>query len=513
MKLRALVMLLVILSAGAAFAQRDLQVDPLAPGDLVYIGPDSGGGCFWVTFFTSSDPCHVAMFMGNDTVTQATAFVEPHAVYSASLTLFEDHGYRGSMTTAPHSASDAQRDTMTAYVSAKAARMSYYDGDFDTPKGGYDGGCAYGISSCWDGWDYYNEFDCVGLTERAYELAATPDSEGPTPDFDPFNGCTWEGYLFFLPQDQYNSCKTTYVQAFPPVGATVSDTVKHGFWRFYSINVPSGVVSIAATTTSATDIDLYVGTPGYLPNLSSYTCASTSSSGNEQCQVNYPAAGGWGVGVYGYANTTSSFTILITQTGAPSALTGLATNITSSAAQLRGTVTANGLSTTTAFDYGTTTSYGQSVPGQAASGSAPQAVSANVAGLACNTLYRFRVRASNSGGTALGGGSTFRTGNCPIVFTNDPLLAGVTPVRAIHITELRAGINALRTSAGLTSFSFAETIVSGGFVKASHIGELRTALDQTRAALGLTKITYAYAIVSGAVIHAIDIMEIRNALR
>jgi len=513
MRLRIFFSIALSFVAGSVFAQRNQQVDPVYNGDLVYLGPTASIACAAVTFFTGSDPCHVGMLTGSNTVTEATSGVEPNAVHTLTLTSFQSSGYKSAMTSYPQTPSSASRDTMLAYEAAKDARQSYYDANHLNQKGGYDGGCGYGVSGCWDGWDYFNEFDCVGLAERAYEVAATPDSEGLIPDYDPFNGCTWEGFFFIYPSDQYNSCKSTYPTAFPAVGAVTNDTVKHGFWKFYTLNIPSGVTSIAASTSSSTDIDLYIGELGFYPSLSSYACISDSSSGNEQCSISNPSAGTWGFGVYGFANTTSSFSIVLTQNGAPSAQSGLATSITSTSAQLHGSVTANGLSTTTAFDYGTTASYGQSVAAQSASGSSPLSIFANISALTCNRLYHFRARATNSGGSAYGGDLTFRTGNCAITFTDDPLVANGTVVKAIHVNELRAGINALRSGAGLTAFSFTETITAGVRVKASHILELRTALDQTRAALGLPQLSYTNAIIVEGAIRAIDIMEIRNALQ
>lgn len=505
--------LLTIAIAGQISAQRNQQVDPIHHGNLVFLGPDASFACASVTNFTGSDPCHVGVLSASNTVTQATSGVEPHAVHTLSLTSFQSAGYRSAMTSYPYSPSSVGEQTIQAYVAAKAARLTYYDANHFNQKGGYDGGCGQGIAGCWDGWDYFNEFDCVGLTERAYELASAPDSDGVTPDSDPNNGCTWEGNFFMYPQDQYDSCKTTYAQAFPAIGGVVSDTVKYGFWKFYTIHIPTGVSVLAATTTGNTDVDLYLGLLGYLPSGSSFTCRSQGLSGDEQCQINNPAAGGWSFGVYGYANTTSSFTIQITQNGAPSALTQAATSITASTAVLNGTVTANGLSTTTAFDYGTTTAYGQTVAAQSVSGSSPTAVSANIAALACNTLYHYRVRGTSSAGTAYGSESTFRAGNCPVSFTNDPLVAGVTPIRAIHIMELRSAVNALRLSVGLSAFNFNGTVTAGGSVKASHIQELRTALGQTRTSLGLPQIGYTYPALAGQPPRTADIMEIRNALR
>jgi len=64
------------------------------------------------------------------------------------------------------------------------------------------------------------------------------------------------------------------------------------------------------------------------------------------------------------------------------------------------------------FEYGTSTSYGSSVPCSAlpGSGSSPVAVSASItAGLVANTEYHFRFSATNSAGTAKGEDVTFKT--------------------------------------------------------------------------------------------------------
>ena len=47
-------------------------------------------------------------------------------------------------------------------------------------------------------------------------------------------------------------------------------------------------------------------------------------------------------------------------------------------------------------------------------------------------------------------------------FTDDPIVAGVTPVRAVHFTELRAHIDALREAAGLGRFALDGPGPAGG---------------------------------------------------
>jgi hypothetical protein len=94
----------------------------------------------------------------------------------------------------------------------------------------------------------------------------------------------------------------------------------------------------------------------------------------------------------------------------PSATTGSATNVTWHSATLSGTVNPYGLSTTYYFQWGPTTSFGNTTPTQSAgSGTSDLAVSANLTGLAPNTTYHYRLVAVNSAGTNYGVDTTFKT--------------------------------------------------------------------------------------------------------
>ncbi len=96
---------------------------------------------------------------------------------------------------------------------------------------------------------------------------------------------------------------------------------------------------------------------------------------------------------------------------APTVTTSTATSITSTSATLDGSVNANGLSATVTFQYGTTSSYGSTVTATPSpvSGTSSVSVSANVSGLSPNTLYHYRVVATNSAGTSNGSDQTFTT--------------------------------------------------------------------------------------------------------
>jgi len=80
--------------------------------------------------------------------------------------------------------------------------------------------------------------------------------------------------------------------------------------------------------------------------------------------------------------------------------TDAATNITSSTADLHGTVYPGGAATTCYFEYGTTSAYGSTIPCAQTTGpgAAPVSVSANLAGLSPNTTYNFNLVATNAGG-------------------------------------------------------------------------------------------------------------------
>jgi hypothetical protein len=111
------------------------------------------------------------------------------------------------------------------------------------------------------------------------------------------------------------------------------------------------------------------------------------------------------------AVATQSFT-------SPTAVTGAATAITTTTAELAATVNANAQPTTYQLQYGTTTSYGQSTPvASAGAGTSPAALSAGVSGLKADTIYHYRVLATNASGTSAGADQTFETVNLPTRLT------------------------------------------------------------------------------------------------
>lgn len=96
--------------------------------------------------------------------------------------------------------------------------------------------------------------------------------------------------------------------------------------------------------------------------------------------------------------------------GAPTATTGSSSAVTDTQATVAGTVNPQGQLASYAFQYGTTTAYGQQTASTSAgSGSADVPVRADLAGLTPGTTYHYRVIATNATGTTVGADRTFRT--------------------------------------------------------------------------------------------------------
>jgi hypothetical protein len=111
----------------------------------------------------------------------------------------------------------------------------------------------------------------------------------------------------------------------------------------------------------------------------------------------------------------------------PTATTLAASSVTATSATLNGSVNPNGKATTAIFQYGTTAAYGSSTASQSiGSGTSDVAVSAAISGLACGTVYHFRVSGTNSDGTSAGSDMTLTSSACtPAAFDT------ITPCRLV----------------------------------------------------------------------------------
>jgi hypothetical protein len=123
--------------------------------------------------------------------------------------------------------------------------------------------------------------------------------------------------------------------------------------------------------------------------------------------------------------------------------------------------------------------------------------------------YVYRVRATGETGTVPSAYSN-RDHATTIVFVDDPLVPGITPVKTIHLTQLRQAVNEVRIAAGLAPVSWTNPSPSGAPIRAVHIQELRDALTPALTLLGKTATYTDPLLTSGTPVKAIHFQEIRN---
>jgi len=102
-----------------------------------------------------------------------------------------------------------------------------------------------------------------------------------------------------------------------------------------------------------------------------------------------------------------------------------------------------------------------------------------------------------------------------ITFTDEPLSARSSVIRALHITELRARIDALRALHALPAYQYTDSSITAGttVLKAVHVTDLRSALSEVYVAAGLTPPTYTDGtLAAGTPVKTAHIAEIRAAV-
>lgn len=105
----------------------------------------------------------------------------------------------------------------------------------------------------------------------------------------------------------------------------------------------------------------------------------------------------------------------------PLTVVGAASELADRTATLNGSVDSQLSATTWQFEYGITTAYGQTTPlADNGSGFGAMPVSANLTGLNSNTLYHYRLKATNGNGTAYSEDFTFTTLNPPDIAMEAP---------------------------------------------------------------------------------------------
>jgi hypothetical protein len=131
------------------------------------------------------------------------------------------------------------------------------------------------------------------------------------------------------------------------------------------------------------------------------------------------------------------------------------------------------------------------------------------------TAYLYRVRAVDAAGN-VSSYSNFDLATA-ISFIDDTLTAQSTDVKAVHITQLRQAVDAVRATANLGAASWGGGITPySTLIFASHIQDLRTNLDQARSQLGLPPCTYtdnSVAALQASYIKKEHIEQLRNCVK
>ena len=155
------------------------------------------------------------------------------------------------------------------------------------------------------------------------------------------------------------------------------------------------------------------------------------------------------------------------------------------------------------------------------SSSAPSVTSVSVSG------SRVTVRPVSAGtaavtvtATDIDGSNTTATQSFAVtvarLFTDHPIVAGVTPIKAVHFTELRERIEMLRAARGVGRFAWTDPVLAAGVtpVKLVHLVELRRALESAYRAAGRSVPPWAdpAAVAGTTQVRAEHLMELRAAV-
>ena len=182
----------------------------------------------------------------------------------------------------------------------------------------------------------------------------------------------------------------------------------------------------------------------------------------------------------------------VTSPSAPSVTTDSATSVTTNSATLHGSVNPKGASTTYYFEYGTTTSYGSTTTvTEAGSGTSAVPVNDTIIGLQLNTIYHFRLVATNSVGTTNGSDQTF---------TTNALIPSVSTGSATSVTSNSATLNGTINPNGASTayyFEYGRTTAYGSTTITTSAGSGTAEVTVTANITGLSAdTTYHFRLVA-----------------
>ena len=224
-------------------------------------------------------------------------------------------------------------------------------------------------------------------------------------------------------------------------GGIVKLTVFIGF----NVSGPPAVVTLPATNVTNTSARLN-GTvnPAGFATTGNFEWGTTTAYGNTTSTMNFGSSfftqtRFTDINITCVAGSVYHYRLVATNsqgarqgadqvfTCSPQVNTFNAFDITAFGATLNGEVNPNGLATTANFQWGLTTSYGNTTPVQSVgAGTTQQFIDGGaITGLTCGTVYHFRATATNANGTSIGNDVTFSTVTCsPGAFTGVAAVVG-----------------------------------------------------------------------------------------
>ncbi|MBV9495216.1 MAG: S8 family serine peptidase, partial [Acidobacteria bacterium] len=100
----------------------------------------------------------------------------------------------------------------------------------------------------------------------------------------------------------------------------------------------------------------------------------------------------------------------------------------------------------------------------------------------------------------------------PFVLQDDPALPQTTPIRGIHVAELRLAVDAVRAAAGLSK-AWTNYGAQAGLIRAADLIELRTRLNEARTAMQLPAVQWTDSVTVGQLPRARSLQELRAGVK
>lgn len=135
----------------------------------------------------------------------------------------------------------------------------------------------------------------------------------------------------------------------------------------------------------------------------------------------------------------------------------------------------------------------------------------NTTGLASDTAYIYQVRAFGNDGAAPPSNNTVAT---TMVWTDPVIVSRETPVRSQHWTDIRRGIDRIRSAAGLAPALWGSSVAVDAAIAAAQVEEMRTKLTEAYAELNMTGPTFNTSVPTGKEtrLRKDDLTDLRTAI-